>query len=165
MRLLALAALLAAGLSGPAAAAIDLGPIAYGAENKILYRVERALLGDFTDEFVFSVTDLPRPTGALRVSLRADDLSSFERPFVRMMIDIRSTSLFLTGGALTNISIDATAPITFSFSGKVVDLPAAYQLRLYVTPAPAGALLLATGLAAVAALQRRRRRGATRGRS
>jgi len=157
MRLPVLAALLAAGLAGPANAVIDLGPIGYGAENKIFVPVEHASLGDFTDEFVFTLTDLPRPTGKPNVSVRADNISSFERPFLRLVFESSTTTLVLTGGGISNIPMNATMPIAFSLKGKVVDLPAGYEIRLAVTPAPATLILAASGLGALVTLGRRAR--------
>lgn len=158
MRLLALAAVLAAGLAGPATAAIDLGPIAYGLNNGITSApVEQSSLGLFADEFMFTVVGAPRTS--VRASFRAvsRERESFQHGQLFIFVDSLISSIALGGGGVPSLTILADRT-TFTLTGNVLALPASYTIEVTITPLPAGALLLVPALAALAAAGRRARR-------
>jgi len=151
MRLLALAAVLAAGLAGPAAAAIDLGPIAYGLNNGITSApVEQSSLGFFADEFTFTVTGAPRATVRALFRVFADDPDQFRHRGLFLFIGPGITFLPLAGSGVGVFDVPSDGT-TFRLEGTALALPTSYTVSVTVTPVPAGVFLLLIGIAALAA--------------
>jgi len=147
MRLPVLAALLAAGLSGPAAAAIDLGPIAYGFGNRIVVPLEALALGDYSEDVTLTVTGAPRDKAVLRLSARSPVPESFEHQELGVLLGTVGSSVGMIAGVAV-FAFDPRAATTFRLLGEIIALPASYELQVAITPLPATVLLLAPAITA-----------------